>query len=140
MAFFRFFTLCFLCLCCVVTVGAQDSRNVVEPRLPATCKVLNANLTPHNGTLADTIERHYRDNDRLEKAMASCAPGKAVVLRADGSGKSVFLISPMRMRAGVTLVVEASAAVWAPKTRATMTLLPALVVWLQRRAAPVAGL
>lgn len=115
MAFFRFFTLCFLCLCCVVTVGAQDSRNVVEPRLPATCKVLNANLTPHNGTLADTIERHYRDNDRLEKAMASCAPGKAVVLRADGSGKSVFLISPMRMRAGVTLVVEASAAVWGSK-------------------------
>ena len=94
-------------------LAAQDTRVVVEPRYPPACKVLYAELAPHAGTLPEEpIERHYRDNDRIEKAMASCPPGKSVVLHASKTGRTVFLISPLRLHSGVTLVVDASAAVW----------------------------
>jgi polygalacturonase len=92
---------------------AQDARVVTEPRLPQICKILYAELTPKNGLLPEEpIERHYRDNDRITKAMQGCPAGKAVVLHASKNGKSVFLISPLHLRAGVTLVVDATAAVW----------------------------
>jgi polygalacturonase len=95
---------------------AQDTRVVTEPTYPLACKVLYAQLTPHNGTLPDEpIERHYRDNQRIEKAMDSCPPGKAVVLHASKTGRTVFLIAPLKLRPGVTLVVDASAAVWASR-------------------------
>ena len=92
---------------------AQDTRNVTEPRYPEICKILYAQLTPHDGKLPDEpIERHYRDNDRIVKAMANCPAGKSVVLHGSKTGKSVFLISPMRLRAGITLVIDSSAALW----------------------------
>jgi polygalacturonase len=96
-----------------VPLLAQDTRVVTEPRYPTACKVLYAELTPHDGTLPEEpIERHYRDNARIEKAMDSCPAGQAVVLHASKTGRTVFLISPLRLRAGVTLIVDASAAVW----------------------------
>jgi polygalacturonase len=91
---------------------AQDTRNVVEPKYPAACKILYAELMVQNGTLPDTVERHYRDNARIEEAMAKCPAGQAVILHANKNGRSVFLISPLRLRAGVTLIVDASAALW----------------------------
>ena len=96
----------------VTGLRAQDTRVVTEPRLPGACKVLKAELTPHEGMLPDAIERHYRDTDRLEKAMRHCPAGSAVVLAAGGNGKTVFLIGPVRMSAGVTIVVDAQVAVW----------------------------
>jgi polygalacturonase len=106
---------CFLVIIAlqVASLHAQDTRNVTEPHYPTACKILYAELTPQNGTLPeDTVERHYRDNDRIEKAMAKCPAGQAVVLHASKTGRSVFLISPLRLRTGVTLVVDGSAAVW----------------------------
>ena len=97
----------------VISARAQDTRNVTEPRYPASCKILYAELTPHAGVLPEEpIERHYRDNARIEKAMAACPAGKSVVLHGSRNGKSVFLISPLKLRAGVTLVVDGSAALW----------------------------
>jgi polygalacturonase len=95
--------------------AGQDTRNVTEPRIPATCKVLTADLTPHEGTLPDSVERHYRDTDRIEYAMRHCTPGNAVVLGVGGGGKSVFLVGPVRLSAGVTLVVQAGVSVWASR-------------------------
>ena len=92
--------------------AAQDMRIVTEPRIPPMCKVLTASLTPHNGTLPDAVERHYRDTDRLEKAMRHCPQGTAVVLSPGEAGKTVFLIGPVRMSGGVTIVVEPQVAVW----------------------------
>ena len=84
-----------------------------EPRYPPICKILYANLTPHNGTLSDEpIERHYRDNDRITEAMNACPAGHSVVLHGSKTGKTVFLIEPLRLRAGITLVIDASAALW----------------------------
>jgi polygalacturonase len=92
---------------------AQDTRTVAEPRYPPICKVLYAELVGQNGTLPEkTVERHYRDNPRIEKALADCRPGQAVALHASKTGRNIFLIGPLRLRAGVTLIVDASAAVW----------------------------
>ncbi len=96
-----------------VRAAAQDTRVVTEPTYPQACKVLYAQLAPQNGTLPEEpIERHYRDNARIEKAMADCPAGKAVVLHASKTGRSVFLIGPLKLHAGVTLIVDASAALW----------------------------
>ena len=96
--------------------SAQDTRNVTEPRYPTICKILYADLTPHNGMLADdALERHYRDNSRIEKAMNSCPEGQSIVLHSSKTGKSVFLIGPLRVRSGITLVIDQSAAIWASR-------------------------
>ncbi len=109
----RILALCLLLLAFVRASHGQDTRNVSEPRYPEICKILYADLTPHDGKLPDEpIERHYRDNDRIVKAMANCPAGKSVVLHGSKTGKSVFLIAPMRLRAGITLVVDSSAALW----------------------------
>ena len=90
---------------------AQDARAVTEPHYPHACKILYAELDAPNGVLPEEpIERHYRDNDRINKAIASCPAGQAVVLHGSKTGRTVFLISPLKLRAGVTLIVDASAA------------------------------
>ena len=95
---------------------AQDTRNVSEPTYPKICKILYAELTPHNGQLPnEPIEQHYRDNDRITKAMNNCPAGQSVVLHSSKTGKTVFLIGPLRLRAGITLVVDSSAALWGSK-------------------------
>ena len=83
---------------------AQDTRSVSEPRYPTACKILYAELMAPNGTLPDPVERHYRDNARIEQAMAKCPAGQAVILHANNTGRAIFLISPLRLRAGVTLI------------------------------------
>jgi polygalacturonase len=109
----RIFVLLTLCAASACAAMGQDSRNVAEPIYPQICKILYAELTPKNGRLPDEpIERHYRDTDRITRAMANCPAGKSVVLHAAKTGKSVFLIGPLRLRAGITLVVDGSAAVW----------------------------
>src|SRR5580704_6909259 len=97
----------------LATTHAQDTRAVTEPHYPHACKILYAELDAPNGVLPEEpIEHHYRDNARIEKAMAACPAGQAVVLHANKTGRSIFLISPLRLRAGVTLIVDASAALW----------------------------
>ena len=93
--------------------AAQDQRVVVEPKPPPICKILYAELEPVNGVLPEaSVERHYRDNARIAKAMSVCGPGKSVVLHSSKNGRQVFLIGPLQLKAGVTLVVERGAALW----------------------------
>src|SRR5689334_10053466 len=40
----------------VSPAGAQDTRNVGEPKIPQTCAVLVASLSRHGGTLAESDE------------------------------------------------------------------------------------
>ena len=95
------------------SLRAQDTRNVTEPHYPTPCRILYAQLAPHNGTLPEeTIERHYRDNDRIERAMEACPAGQSVILHSSKNGRNVFLVGPLRLRTGVTLVVDVSAALW----------------------------
>lgn len=88
---------------------AQDTRVVTEPKFPAACAPLDARLTPVDSgkTIAEADETKL-DTVRIQRAIDECAKGQAVVLRATG-GKSAFLSGPLRLRAGVTLRVDAGA-------------------------------
>jgi polygalacturonase len=91
--------------------GAQDTRTVVEPRVPVACATLSADLTAvADTTLADVDERKL-DTKRIQSAIDQCSSGRAVVLRAAGA-KRAFLIGPIALRRGVTLVVDSNVIVF----------------------------
>ena len=92
---------------------AQDLRTVTEPAIPPACVTLTASLVPHGGTL-DAASEKTRDTARIQAAIDACAPGHAVVLRAD-SGHDAFLSGPLQLRNGVTLVVDSGAILFASR-------------------------
>ena len=91
----------------------QDTRDVKEPRVPAACATLPARLAAAKGVLSDAAEA-TPDTKRIQEAIDHCAAGQAVELRADGD-KNVFLSAPLRLRAGVTLLVDAGVALFASR-------------------------
>jgi len=96
-----------------LTLSAQDTREVVEPHLPAACVLLEAGISATHGTIPDKDERRL-DTERIQHAIDNCGAGKAVVLRAHGK-KNVFLTGPIDLRPGVTLVVDANTALVASR-------------------------
>ena len=93
------------------SLGAQDARNVTEPKRPAACAVLTAELTPvADTTLAEQDERKL-DTQRIQSAIDGCGRGRAVVLKAVG-GARAFLIGPVTLKAGVALVVDTNTIVF----------------------------
>ena len=84
--------------------AAQDTRAVVEPKIPRSCTTLKAVLKSVNNTLAPEDESKL-DTARIQKALNHCKAGMAVELRGAG-GKDAFLIGPLEMRTGVTLLVD----------------------------------
>ena len=115
--------------CALIAAGAtrvaraQDTRDVKEPRLPAVCATLTARLSTVAGALSDAAEATL-DTKRIQEAIDHCAAGgadagaapaaRAVELRADGD-KNVFLTAPLKLRAGVTLIVDAGVALFASR-------------------------
>src|SRR5438477_9572905 len=93
------------------TAGAQDTRTVAEPKVPTACATVAAELT----TVADTTlvagDERKLDTRRIQSAIDHCSAGRAVVLRATGA-KRAFLIGPITLRRGVTLVVDSNAIVF----------------------------
>jgi polygalacturonase len=83
---------------------AQDTRKVVEPHIPQACITLNAAIAAPHGVISENDEKAL-DTNRIQKAIDTCAEGKAVILRAKGNNQ-VFLSGPLMMRPGVTLVVD----------------------------------
>jgi polygalacturonase len=92
---------------------AEDSRHVTEPQVPPACAALAARLSAPSGALADADE-DAPDTKRIQDAIDACAGGKAVVLEAAGP-KNVFLAGPLRLKAGVTLLVSAGVALFASR-------------------------
>jgi hypothetical protein len=90
---------------------AQDSRTVTEPSFPPACAVLTANQV--GGSLDET----NFDTSRIQEALNGCATGKAVELTAQG-GNNAFLIQPITLPAGVTLLVDAEVTVFTSRNRA----------------------
>jgi polygalacturonase len=93
-----------------VAATAQDRRTVVEPRFPPACEVLEARLDAPGGLLSEESERRP-DTERLQEAIDRCAAGQAVKLTRAGENH-VFLSGPLRLRPGVTLWVDAHAALF----------------------------
>jgi polygalacturonase len=77
----------------------QDTRQVTEPVIPESCTVLAARLS--------NIEDDKPDTARIQEALDKCPAGQAVEL----TGK-VFLAGPLKLRAGVTLLVDAGATLY----------------------------
>jgi polygalacturonase len=104
------------------TSRAQDTRKVVEPRIPAACTTLEARIAAPGGVIAGQDEQAL-DTARIQEAMDHCAAGKSVVLQAKGA-KSVFLTGPLSLRSGVTLVVDANTALVASRDPRIFDLTP----------------
>ncbi len=103
-------------------LSAQDTRTVTEPRIPAACVTLDANVAANGGLIALEDERTL-STERIQKAIDTCAAGKAVVLRAKGN-KYVFLTGPLALRSGVTLVVSGNTALVASRDPRVFDLAP----------------
>jgi polygalacturonase len=86
------------------TVNAQDTRQVIEPKIPASCTQLPAQLFATGDKLAEADESKL-DTVRIQSALDKCKPGMAVELRP-ASGNNAFLSGPLEMRTGVTLLID----------------------------------
>jgi polygalacturonase len=93
-----------LLLAIAFACGAQDRRTVVEPRIPLACTILHATLALHGGNL-DAKDEAKLDTTRVQRALDSCATGKAVEFASDGAA-TAFLIGPITVPEGVTLLVD----------------------------------
>jgi polygalacturonase len=95
-----------------LTLAAQDRRTVSEPRIPSnTCSILKARLSAPSGMLADESSL---DTARVQHAIDACGSGQAVELAPDGA-RDIFLIAPISLKAGVTLLVDAGVGVFASR-------------------------
>jgi len=109
------FVLCVL-LVAATTLHAQDQRTVTEPRVPAACTTLKAQLVASGRSLAAEDEQKL-DTERIQKAMDHCGQGQAVVLEAAGA-RNAFLSGPLELRTGVTLVIARGATLFASRDAA----------------------
>jgi polygalacturonase len=92
------------------TASAQDTRNVTEPVIPPSCAVLTAKL-PAKLSEAD---ENRPDTARIQDALDRCAAGQAVELKSAGDVRA-FLSGPFQLRAGVTLVIDGDAILYASR-------------------------
>ena len=96
-----------------LSLHAQDTRTVKEPVIPPACITLKATLTAASATSGDIEARAAKtgsqnpalDTARLQQAIDRCDKGRSVELAPDGVGDA-FLIGPIALRAGVTLLID----------------------------------
>jgi polygalacturonase len=92
----------------------QDTRTVIEPKIPATCLVVRASLSSvERHSLADGDEAKL-DTERIQRAIDGCKAGQAVELKADAS-HDAFLSGPLALRPGITLLVAAKTILFASR-------------------------
>jgi polygalacturonase len=96
------------------TVATGDARTVTEPVIPASCTVLQAQQAISNGE--PTSETTF-DTTTIQSALTNCGSGKAVELTASG-GNNAFLIGPITIPAGVTLLVDGGVTVFGSRNPA----------------------
>ena len=94
-----------LVLLLICPAFTQDTRTVTEPHIPPVCTTLKAALSARGGVIDQADESKF-DTLRLQKAIDSCTPGKAVELRSDGQ-KNSFLSGPLELRHAVTFLIDA---------------------------------
>ncbi len=103
----------FLFLLLAAGLSGQDTRHVTEPVIPPACAALSAQLSVEGNKISDADESKL-DTTRIQKSMDSCGQGKAVVLKSRGT-HDAFLTGPLQLRAGVTLVVDGGATLFASR-------------------------
>jgi hypothetical protein len=95
-------------------LSAQDTRTVREPVFPPVCATVSARLAIIDGEPSSETEF---DTKRIQDAMDACAQGKAVELASSG-GKNAFLIAPISIPNGITLLVDGGVTVFASRNPA----------------------
>ena len=109
-------------LCPAISGYGQDTRHVMEPKIPPSCIVLEAHLTSQGATLAEADESRP-DTARIQQALDDCKAGQAVELKADG-GHDAFLTAPLQLRPGVTLLVDKGAILFGSRNPRDYDLIP----------------
>src|ERR1700733_5153711 len=87
-----------------VATKAQDTRQVSEPTIPASCVRLPAQLRSVSDKLTEADE-HKLDTTRIQGALDKGKGGTAVEL-TPANGNNAFLSGPLEMRTGVTLLID----------------------------------
>ncbi len=101
------------CFVLIPGLAAQDMRRVVEPVFPPLCATLTARLEVNGRSLPPTDERML-DTVRIQNAIDHCAQGHGVQLSAHGPDDA-FLSGPLRLHAGVTLIVDRGVTLFASR-------------------------
>ena len=99
-----------LCLLIAAPVAAQDRRHVTEPVVPFACATIEARLVAPGGLLSEADEARP-DTARIQAAIDACPAGRAVRLTRQGRA-NVVLSGPLRLKAGVTLLIDAHTALF----------------------------
>lgn len=100
---------------------AQDTRTVTQPVVPPACITLKAELTAAPGI--QPADETNLDTARLQHAIDTCSPGKAVELAA-GAGKNGFLSGPLNLKPGVTLLVDKGVTLYGSRNPADYAVSP----------------
>jgi polygalacturonase len=119
------------------TVRAQDTRQVAEPTIPASCVQLPAQLRAVNDRLAEADEDKL-DTVRIQSALDKCKPGMAVEL-VPGEGNNAFLSGPLEMRTGVTLLLDEGVTLFGSRDAALYEIKPAAALRGAHAASSVCG-
>ena len=104
-------------------VGAQDTRVVTEPVIPAACARVEAKIVAAGEKLAEADETRA-DTTRIQEAIDKCKPGMAVELATgvakDAGAKeaNAFLSGPLELKEGVTLLVDKGVTLYASRNPA----------------------
>ena len=97
-----------------LAAGAQDTRTVTQPVIPPSCTVLTSTLAIVAGEPA--AETTF-DTTRIQTALNACPVGQAVELSLSGTNVA-FLIQPIIIPSGVTLLVDGGVTVFASRNPA----------------------
>ena len=109
-----------------VCLSAQDKRKVTEPKFPQTCALYVAPLssTPLDGpvigqTASEQNAESNAETATLKSKLNECGSGQAVelILGADNS-RNAFLLNPINLPLGVSLIIDAGVTVMARGTPA----------------------
>jgi polygalacturonase len=94
-------------------IATGDPRSVGQPSIPAVCSTLTATLATSNEQFSSSQESSPPDTSRIQSALTSCkGTNEAVELTGSGSDNA-FLSAPLTVPAGVYLVVNAGATLYA---------------------------
>ncbi|HVN93387.1 MAG TPA: pectinesterase family protein [Terracidiphilus sp.] len=105
-----------------LSLCAQDTRTVTEPKIPRACLTLDADIIAVNGAIALADEQKL-STTRIQNALDQCAAApdvqsspfsRSVVLRSKGK-KNIFITGPLTLRPGVVLVVSKNTALVASR-------------------------
>jgi polygalacturonase len=88
---------------------AQDTRTVTEPVFPGSCSTLQAQQAIVNG---EPSSETTFDTAQLQASLNNCPAGQAVELQPSGTNNA-FLIQPITIPTGVTLLVDGGVTVFA---------------------------